>query len=277
MAVDLHIHSTASDGTLTPGEIVAEARRIGLSGFAIADHDVLTGSAEAAPLAEATGQALVPAVEISTDYEDVEIHILGYWIDPEDVRLGERLEAIRDGRVLRAQRIVDRLREVGVDRIDVDDVLREAKGGSVGRPHVAAALVRAGVCSHPQEAFKRYLGKTAAAYVPRVRPTTVEAIAIVRESGGCPVLAHPGLVPHRPRIIEQMAAFGVEGVEAYHPKHSAEQAAMFARRAEAAGLLVTGGSDSHGPGGTEPVTIGAGSAPDACLEGLKQWRRRRRH
>ncbi len=275
MAVDLHVHSTASDGTLTPEEIVREAARLGLAGLAIADHDELGGSAEAAAHASALGVTLVPAVEISTDYEDVEVHILGYWIDPGDTRLGERLKAIREGRVLRAQRIVDRLREIGVDRIGLEHVLQEAGRGSVGRPHVAAALVRAGVCNHPQEAFRRYLGKTAAAYVPRVRPTTVDAIGIVREAGGCPVLAHPGLVPHRPQIVEHVAAYGVEGVEAYHPKHSARQVANFVRRAKAAGLLVTGGSDSHGPGGTEPVCIGAGGAPDSCLEALEEWRRRR--
>ncbi|MBM3500690.1 MAG: PHP domain-containing protein [Armatimonadetes bacterium] len=273
MAVDLHIHSTASDGTQTPEEIVREARRIGLAGIAIADHDELGGSAEAALHAERIGLRLIPAVEISTDYEDVEVHILGYWIDPQDVRLGERLRTIREGRLQRAQQILDRLAELGVTNVGIDDVLREAGGGSVGRPHVAAALVRAGVTGHRQEAFKRYLGKTAPAYVPRVRPTTLEAIDIVREAGGCPVVAHPGLVPRRPRLIEQMADYGVEGVEVYHPKHSPRQIALLLERVQAAGLLVTGGSDSHGPGGTEPVSIGAGSAPEACLEGLDQWRR----
>ena len=277
MAVDLHIHSTASDGTLSPEKIVREAKRIGLTGFAIADHDELAGSIQAAAHAEAQGITLVPAVEISTDYEDVEVHILGYWVDPQDEQLGRRLQAIREGRVLRAQRIVDRLRELGIGQISLEDVLRETGGESVGRPHVAAALVRAGVCGRRQEAFRRYLGRTAPAYVPRVRPTTVDAIGIVREGGGCAVLAHPGLVPGRPRLIEQMAAYGVEGVEAYYPKHSAEQVALFLQRADAAGLLITGGSDSHGPGGTEPVCIGAGSAPDSCLEALEEWRRRRRH
>jgi predicted metal-dependent phosphoesterase TrpH len=274
MAVDLHIHSTASDGTLTPKEIVREAARLGLTGIAIADHDELGGSAEAGAHAAAAGLTLVPAVEISTDYEDVEVHILGYWIDPTDAQLLAQLTAIRAGRIERAQRIVDRLRELGVDRITLDDVLRETSGGSVGRPHVAAALVRAGVSRHPHEAFKRYLGKQAPAYVPRVRPTTVEAIDIVREADGCAVLAHPGLVPRRPGLIEQMAALGVHGVEAFHPKHSATQVGLFVERAAAVGLLVTGGSDSHGPGGTEPVSIGAGSAPDSCLEALEAWRRR---
>jgi len=275
MAVDLHIHSTASDGTLTPEAIVKEAKRLGLAAIAIADHDELLGSEEAVARGEVLDLPVVPAVEISTDYEEVEVHILGYWIDPRDACLAERLRSIREGRVLRAQRIVDRLREVGIDRITLEDVLREAGGGSVGRPHVAAALVTAGVCRYPQEAFRRYLGKNAPAYVPRVRPSTEEAIAIVRQARGCPVLAHPGLVPGKPRIIEDMAAGGVEGVEAYHPKHQRGMVRSILRRAQALGLPVTGGSDSHGPGGTYPVAIGAGGAPDSCFEALLEWRKRR--
>jgi predicted metal-dependent phosphoesterase TrpH len=276
MAVDLHIHSTASDGTLTPEEIVREAKRIGLSGIAVADHDVLDGSQQAVAHGESLGVCVAPAVEISTDYEDVEVHILGYWVDVNDGRLGERLKAVREGRVLRAQRIIDRLREIGVEQITLDDVLRTAGGASVGRPHVAMALVKAGVCRNLQEAFRRFLGKGAPGYVPRVRPTTVEAIQTVKEAGGCPVLAHPGLVPRHPQIVEQMADYGVEGVEAYHPKQDARQTKGFIRRAEARGLLVTGGSDSHGPGGSEPVEIGAGNAPDSCLEALAVWRRNQR-
>lgn len=275
MAVDLHIHSTASDGTLTPQAIVHEALRLGLAGIAIADHDELSGSEEAVVYAREFGLPVIPAVEISTDYDETEVHILGYWIDPINRNLGEQLRRIREGRLLRAERIIEQLRDIGVHSITLEDVLREARHGSVGRPHVAAALVRAGVCRHPQEAFRRFLAKNAPAYVPRVRPTAVEAIGIVREAGGCPVLAHPGLVPGRRRVIEEMAAHGVEGVEAFHPKHAPEQVAAFVRRTLALGLLVTGGSDSHGPGGTDPVPIGAGGTPDSCLEALEEWRRRR--
>jgi predicted metal-dependent phosphoesterase TrpH len=140
---------------------------------------------------------------------------------------------------------------------------------------VAAALVTAGVCRRRQEAFRRFLGKHAPAYVPRVRPSTEEAIAIVKQARACPVLAHPGLVPGRPGIIEEIAVLGVEGVEAYHPKHDTGQVPSYVRRAQALGMLVTGGSDSHGPQGTYPVPIGAGGAPDSCAEGLREWLRHR--
>jgi len=277
MGVDLHIHSTASDGTLSPEAIVHEATRLGLLGIAITDHDEVCGSQEAVRIGEIVGLTVVPAVEISTDLGEIEAHILGYWIELKNERLLERLQEIRNARLRRAGRIIERLHAEGVEAISLDDVIREARGGIICRPHVAAALVRAGVCHDAQEAFRRFLSRSAPAYVPRIRPTTVEAIEIIREAGGCPVLAHPGLIPHCHEIIEEMRALGVEGVEAFYPKHTPAQVSEFIARAQAAGLLVTGGSDSHGPGGTEPVAIGSGNAPDSCLEALQQWRCRRRN
>ena len=275
MAVDLHIHSTASDGSLTPAEILAEARRVGLSAAAIADHDEVRGTQEIVALTEGAETLAIPAVEISTDYRQTEVHILGYWVDlTDDVLLGE-LHHIRDGRVQRAAKIVKRLAEIDVD-ISLEDVLRQADGASVGRPHVARALIHAGVCATPHEAFGRYLGRKAPAYIPRVRPSTEEAIALVTRAGGCPVLAHPGLVRGQPRAVFDMKELGVAGVEVYHPKHGRGQIKTFLSQAERAGLLVTGGSDSHGPRGTHPVEIGDGDAPDSCAEALLRWRNNNR-
>lgn len=274
MAVDLHIHSTASDGTLTPEEIVEEAARLGLTAIAIADHDELSGVEIGQQRADELGISFVPAVEINTDYYQTEVHILGYWIDPADATLQQDLEQIRDARVLRARQIVERLQQQSVN-IELQDVLEAAGGGSVGRPHVAAALVRAGVCRTPREAFAKYIGKKRPAYVPRAKPPVEEAIDIIRRASGCPVLAHPGLAAGRPRIVNEAAELGVEGVEAYHPKHSLARTEAILAEAENLGLLVTGGSDSHGPGGTEPIPIGAGDVPDSCMEALDQWRRQR--
>lgn len=274
MAVDLHIHSTASDGTLTPEQIVEEARRIGLTAIAIADHDELGGLQAARQAAGEAGLPLIPAVEINADYGQTEVHVLGYWVDPEDAVLQRELQSIREARLRRAERMTELLRESGV-RLELEDVLRAAGGGSVGRPHVAAALVEAGVCQTPQQAFNRYIGKGRSAYVPRERPSVTQALDIVRRTGACPVLAHPGLVAGHPNIIEQMARSGIEGVEAYHPKHSPARIGSILKEAEALGLLVTGGSDSHGPRGTDPVPIGAGDVPDSCVEALQEWRKRR--
>ncbi len=274
MAVDLHIHSTASDGTLTPEEAIEEAARIGLTAVAIADHDELSGVETSQRRAAELGIPFVPAVEINTDYYETEVHILGYWIDPSDTTLQRDLKRIRDARLLRARQIVERLHEIGV-HIELQDVLEAAGGGSIGRPHVAEALVRAGCCRTGRQAFARYIGKGRPGYVPRARPSVEEAIAIVQRAGGCPVLAHPGLVTGRPRIVDEAARLGVEGVEAYHPKHSPARVEAILAQAEGLGLVVTGGSDSHGPGGTEPVPIGAGDVPDRCMEALQEWRRQR--
>ncbi len=273
MAVDLHIHSTASDGTLTPREILSAASELNLSAIAIADHDDLTGTVEASELAQDSGQLVIPAVEISTDYKQTEVHILGYWVDRQSATLQEQLAHIREGRILRAARIVERLSEIGVS-ISLDQVLVKAAGGSVGRPHVAQTLVEAGECATGHEAFARYLGRHAPAYIPRVRPSTLEAIEMISESGGCPVLAHPGLVRGQPRAVFDMKDLGIQGVEAYHPKHGRGQIKTFLSQTRRCGLLVTGGSDSHGPGGTRPVPIGAGDVPDSCAEELISWRKR---
>jgi predicted metal-dependent phosphoesterase TrpH len=270
MPVDLHIHSTASDGTLAPEEIAEEAARLRLKAIAIADHDELSGVGPAQRRASELGVGFVPAVEINTDYYETEVHILGYWIDPADAGLQEDLARIRDARVQRAQLIVERLQGMGV-KLELQDVLEAAGEGSVGRPHIAAALVQAGVCTTLRQAFRKYIGKRCPAYVPRVKPSVQEAIAIIQRRGGCPVLAHPGLVAGRPRIVYEAAELGVEGVEAYHPKHPPGRVAAIVEQAAELGLLVTGGSDSHGPGGADPVPIGAGDIPDSCMEGLRQW------
>jgi predicted metal-dependent phosphoesterase TrpH len=274
MAVDLHIHSTASDGTMTPQGIVDEAERLGLTAIAIADHDELYGAEAGQRRAEELGLPFVPAVEINTDYGQTEVHILGYWIDPADAAFQRELEQIREARVLRAQRMVESLQEMGIG-IELDDVLQVAGRGSVGRPHVAEALVRAGVCATCEEAFRRYLRRGRPGYIPREKPSPTEAIEIVRRVGGCPVLAHPGLVRGRARIVSEIAELGVEGVEVYHPKHSLATVESIRAEAQRLGLVVTGGSDSHGPGGVDPVPIGAANVPDACMEALQEWRTQR--
>ena len=274
MAVDLHIHSIASDGSLAPEEIVEEAWALGLTAIAIADHDVLAAVEPAGRRGEAVGLPVIPAVEISTDYQQSEVHILGYWVDPSDAELEAELQHIRDGRIIRARRLVERLRALGV-KLELEDVLREARGASVGRPHVAAALVRAGVCGSPRDAFDRYIGKNGPAYVPRVRPSVAEAIQVIVRAGGCPVLAHPALVYGQPRIVQDIARLGVQGVEVYHPKHTPGHIQTLLRVTRSLGLLATGGSDSHGAGGSDPVPIGAADVPDDCAVGLAQWRRQR--
>ena len=270
--IDLHIHSTVSDGTLSPEAIVARARELGLRAIALADHDNVDGIDPARRAAEGTGLLVLPAVEISTDWESTEIHLLGYFLDYRNPELEETLAGIRVAREGRAKKMVARLRELGVD-ISYDAVLERAGGGSVGRPHVAAELAARGHVRTQQDAFARYLGRDRPAYVPRYKLSYQEAIEIIRRCEGLPVLSHPGLVRDDRKVAEMLPALG--GLEAYHTAHSAAQARKYARMARERGLLVTGGTDSHGPQGSLPVEIGSVAVPDweDHLERLLNWAR----
>ncbi len=267
MPVDLHIHSTASDGTLTPAQIVQEAAALGLTAVSIVDHDTLEGVDGALEAAEGLPVEVIPGVEVNTDVGPLDVHILGYWFDPGDERLRRTLADVRLARLGRAEQIVTKLRELGVP-MELDDVLRQAGGAAVARPHVAAALVELGVVGKVQTAFDRFLGRGRRAYVPRYRLTPRQAIDAIRQAGGVPVLGHPGLVG-RDRLIRQLARDGLEGLEAWHIDHSDVMVAKYQALAAELDLVVTGGTDSHGPGGSRPVEVGQVTAPDAVLGPLR--------
>lgn len=252
---DLHVHTSASDGTLTPEETVREAARVGLEAVGITDHDTIAGVEPALDEGCRIGVEVVPGVEINTDYGDKEVHILGYYIDYHSVVLMDYLTRLRQGRYERGKRIVDLLNTLGV-KINYQRVLEIADGASVGRPHVARAIVEAGYADSLNTAFAKYLVRGAPAYVPRYRLTPPEAVEIVCKSRGVAVLAHPGKSKHD-EIIPTLMKAGLKGLEAYHPDHTPEQSAYYVRLAQKYGLLVTGGSDSHGPSMIKPVPIGS--------------------
>lgn len=270
MAVDLHIHSTASDGTLTPQEVVREAHGRALTAIAITDHDTVAGVEPALEVAAELGIDVFPAVEVSTQHGRWEAHILGYLIDVRHAELTEVLQRIRTSRLERAEEMVRRLQALGV-AISYEDVEATSGGDeSVGRPHVAAALVACGVVSKPQDAFERYLRRGRPAYVERYRLSPQEAVGLIRRSGGLPVLAHPGLIGSED-VIRDLMQSGVGGIEAYHVDHTPGQTARYLDLADKLRLVVTGGSDSHGPKGPKPVEIGAANVPDSCAEALRHW------
>ena len=275
MPVDLHIHSTASDGTLTPEEIVADAAARGVSIIAISDHDTVAGVAPALVAARelspaSSVPAVIPAVELSTQQGAHEAHILGYFIDLTDARLLAQLGIVQEARRERAGEMVRRLQSLGV-RITLDDVAAGANDAqqpdSIGRPHIAAALVALGACRNAQEAFAMYLKRDRPAFVPRYKMAVSEAIETIRAAGGIPVLGHPGLMGNE-GVVRHIIGLGVEGLEAYHVDHSGADTRRFIAMAEVSGLLITGGSDSHGPGGPKPVVIGQVDVPDECGERL---------
>jgi predicted metal-dependent phosphoesterase TrpH len=251
MRIDLHTHSTASDGTDSPAELVRAARRAGLDVVAITDHDTTAGWAEAAAEAERLGIGLVRGIEISCAHRGTSIHLLGYLIDPTHPGLLAELEKTRVSRETRAQRIVERLaRDVP---ITYDEVLAQARDGStIGRPHIADALVATGIVADRDVAFASYLRDDSPYFVSHYAPHVVEAVRLVREAGGVPVMAHP-FAAARGRtvgdeVIEEMAAAGLGGLEVHHRDHSAEAVAHGDALASRLGLLVTGSSDYHGTG-----------------------------
>lgn len=265
---DLHIHSTASDGSLTPAEIVKAARARGLAAIAIADHDTITGLEEAVAAGRDLGVSVIPAVEINTNEEGREAHILGYFIDAESGPLLSKLGELRESRLRRAEEMVARLADIGI-RVTLERVLEIADGAPVARPHVARAIVEAGRARTLACAFGRFLVPGAPAYVTRHKFSALEAIELVRKAGGVAGLAHPGKDLLQD-LIPGMIEAGLQAIEVYHVDHSAAISRRYAAIADRCGLIATGGSDSHGPGGVKPVEIGQVAVSDEVVERLRE-------
>ncbi|NIM04693.1 MAG: PHP domain-containing protein [Armatimonadetes bacterium] len=262
--IDLHLHTTCSDGTLSPAETVKEALRRGLSIIAITDHDTAVGIAPALEAASGTGLRVVPGIELNTDYKGQEVHILGYGIDPEAEALRDAHQRMVDARHQRNLAILGRLEALGMG-LDVKRVEEIAQGEIVARPHIAKAMVEAGHVGSLQEAFDRFLKKGAPAFVERESLTPQEACQAILRSGGLPVLAHAGKADYEV-LIKELLPFGLRGIEAYHTDHSAAQQVKLRNMAERFNLLTTGGSDSHGPKWGRPAEMGSVPIPPEALE-----------
>jgi predicted metal-dependent phosphoesterase TrpH len=244
---DLHTHTHFSDGLHSPREVIEFAARAELSWVAVTDHDSVEGLEEARGEAGRAGVGLVPGVELSVEFQGQDFHILGYWIDAADADLAALLSEVSNARIQRARRIVSRLHSVGVN-LPFERVRAQARSRRyLGRPHVAHALISGGWVRTFREAFARYLGKDAPAYVPKDPLEPARALGILRKAGGVPVLAHPGAY-RLDAVWDIFLREGLQGLETEHPKHSAEQAAGFRRLAGRHGLTMTGGSDFHGDG-----------------------------
>jgi 3',5'-nucleoside bisphosphate phosphatase len=249
--VDLHSHSTASDGTFAPGEVVRLALESGLSGLALTDHDTIGGVEEAAEEARRLGIDLIPGIEISCEFPAPgTMHLLGYGVDPHSEVLRDLTSRLIEGRDNRNPRIVQKLNEMGVS-VTMEEWENEARGTVVGRPHLAAILVRKGYVSTFKGAFDKYIGQGAPAYFDKERLTPRRAMELVRRSGGVPVLAHPVQLRYEndaqlERIVKDLLDEGLEGIEVIHSDHDSKLVEQYTRLAERYGLLKTGGSDFHG-------------------------------
>jgi len=275
--IDLHVHTTCSDGGLTPSQAVAYAAARGLEGLAITDHDTIAGNPEAEEAARRRGIPFVSGTEISSRWDGITFHLLGYGFHRVTTRVREAFAFLEESRAQRNPRMARQLRDLGID-ITWEEVLAEAAGSLVGRPHFARVLLRKGAVRTLQEAFDRYLGRGAPGYVDKQRLTPAEAAEIIGEAGGVMVLAHPGLLEtERPgsldRVVEHLLSVGLAGIEVHYSRHTEEQTARYQALARRHRLLVTGGSDFHrsGEGGPEMGTgFGGLRVPNACLQKLQE-------
>ncbi len=259
---DLHIHTTASDGTVPPGAVAALAKKQGFSLIAVTDHDTLDGVDEAVTAGENEGICVVPGVEISAGREH-EVHVLGYGMGKSDA-LENMLERMKQSREQRLEEMLLRLEKNGI----LIDAAALSTRGTVGRAHIAQAMVEKGYVSCVREAFSRYLSKGKCAYVEREKPSVHQAIELIREAGGIPVIAHPGQKKGETywthARLHTAMDHGLAGIEVYHLSHQEYQLKYFARAAQELGLLITGGSDFHGM-----------VKPDVMLgSGLERWKTR---
>ncbi len=275
--VDLHIHSTASDGTLSPKEIIKTADKVGLRAIAIADHDTIEGSVEALEHQDSSSVEVLPAIEISASFDYGAMHILGYLIHLEDVSLRQTVRVVQEARANRNLEIVRRLQDLGFD-ISYDEISEASGGGQVGRPHFAQVLVQKGVVQNIDEAFIKFLRKGRPAYVERCRLLPAEAMQTILRAGGVPVLAHPFTLNAKTegdldRIVAGLKQAGLKGLEVYYPAHGPVRTAQYERLAHRHGLLITGGSDFHGAVKPE-IHIGFGRGdlriPYRLVEELKR-------
>ncbi len=261
--IDLHVHSTYSDGKLTPAELAARARHHNVIALAITDHDSMAGSAEKLAACEAEGIECISGVELSCELDGDEAHILSLFADPASPEIA-MLGSMQDSRETRMVSMLDKLSHMGI-HIDMAE-LPVAKDGMYGRPHLARALVARGICKSVNEAFARFLYDGGPVHIAKSRLTAADGIAFAKRLGGISILAHPGisgLIPHLDKFVQ----LGLEGVEVYHPKHSGETIAKLLRYCRERNLLVSGGSDFHAPG--DGAEIGSSKVPVDVLEPLR--------
>ena len=277
--IDLHCHSTASDGSFSPGELVRIARDNGLEAVAITDHDTVEGVPEALKAGDETGVEVVPGVEISAEMSSGTMHILGYYMDHNAPGILGPLSTLQNSREARNHEIIKKLRSMRME-ITYDEVLSLAQDGQVGRPHFARLLLQKGFVSTVQEAFDNYLKKGRPAYVDKFRFSPAEAINIIKDAGGIPVLAHPGSLRKSPtdldKLVSELKTAGLKGLEVIYSDHTNEQTRHYQKLCSKFGLLATGGTDYHGSYKPE-IALGRGRGdlriPYELLTEMKKARR----
>ena len=266
--VDLHIHSTASDGQFSPAEIVRKAAARGLTVIALADHDTVDGIAPALEAARDFSQLrVIPGTELSTSVPEGEVHVLGYFVDFADRELQAALEEMRNSRRERIIKMIAKLKNLGIN-IDWERVQEIAGDGSIGRPHVAQAMMEKGYIKTVKEAFNRYISRDGPAYVKRKVMTPVEVVELILRADGLPVLAHPSTVSDMEATVVELKAAGLVGIEVYYGSYTVGEISKLVRLADKYNLIATGGSDYHGLYGSTETMLGGVDVPVESAEQL---------
>lgn len=268
LKVDLHLHSIASDGKLSPEKIVSTAVRLCFNIIAITDHDSVFGIPPALAAAQAfSNLTVIPGVEINTDVTHGEVHILGYFLDYTNPELCSTLGRLRESRQLRGVEMVAKLRSLGLD-LDWDRVQELAQGAPIGRPHIAQALLERGYVSSIKDAFVKYIGRDGPAYVERTKVTPVEAVELIVKAGGLPVLAHPAEINKLNELVGELKGAGLVGLEVFYDSYPPNVVTRLLAMAKQYGLITTGGSDFHGLEGESMETLPEITLPRESLESL---------
>jgi predicted metal-dependent phosphoesterase TrpH len=272
MTVDLHLHTTHSDGTWRPSEMIEQAIKLKLTCIAITDHDTTDGINEGR--AAAAGRLeIINGVEINTrgelkDSLKQDVHILGYFIDPTDSKLNDLFKRQQNARVAHVEQVIKKLDAHGI-HVSMESIRAFTDGGPIGKPHITKAIVAAGGASDIMEAYEKFMSKKSAFYVPRNSVTPAEAIHAIRAAGGIASWAHPGDGEHVKDMVKELISYGLGAIEAYHQMHSVETTQSIVALASDFGLLVTGGSDCHGPYEECPPSIGTVTVPEEVVAKLK--------
>lgn len=269
---DLHIHSTISDGLLSPWEIVGWAAKKQLKAISITDHDSIGGLYDAISCGIKQGIEVIPGIELSTEYEGVEVHILGYFIDYKNNTLNSFLKMLVESRVDRAHKMIKKLNSLGV-KIDFDDICTNTQdASSIGRPHIARAMVKAGYATSVEDAFNKYLSFGRPAFVERYKVSPYEATELITACRGLSSIAHPGLIINvdKPKLIKKLMDWGLSCIEVYHSRHTAEDVYTFETLADEYGLIPTGGTDCHGELINGCPSIGDVTVPYKSVQLMKE-------
>lgn len=271
MFVDLHLHTTYSDGSYTPQELVKKAKKLGYSAIAVTDHDTIAGIEKSLAIGQKHNLEVIPGVEFNTLLSGSEVHILGYYIDYQNKELTKLLDKIKKERRERIKKMIDLLKELYNFNITLDEIKEISADNILGRGHIARLLTKKDHVENWEEVFDKYIGKGQPAYVKRKKITPFKAIDIIKKANGIPVIAHPGLI-NDDNIVQQIINYGIAGLEVYYLEHTEKQIEYYHKLAKENSLLITGGSDCHGPKNKDGLRLGKIRLDYSHLEKLKNYK-----